>query len=414
VQLEVSRKDASIVVVSFHRRILFSAGFVHRRPRGHIIIRHNKGNIAFLLFSPALSKAKTYYNAGTRTFPPSTTKPSNANFTLETRTTVHRSSPQQHQQQPKDMISSIFISALLAGPVVAGVIPRQNTITVKQIVTSVIATSTVLEHAPSGKPAAYSYSPFPSPSTLPLNIPNGFAAELGLNPINGLPAAPPQKAKCVTTTAPAPSSTTIRPIVFSTINGSLQALYKSGLASTFAVPAPSSSSPVPKKLGSSASSTAPLVFRTFTSAKGDAPPTATNSPKPTKSAASSPTLTRLIQTSSAPAPSSKAALPSAYSSLSRAPPQFFPTVVISKKPVPEKTSTVPSSSSKPTTTSSKAPAPAPPAPTETKTEDDDAIPSDLAVLFSSSEEATNPYPYPTAQPKKPKPSNFTYPYPPKN
>jgi hypothetical protein len=320
------------------------------------------------------------------------------------------------QQQSKDMLSSIFISALLAGPVVAGVIPRQNTITVKQIVTSVIATSTVLEYAPSGKPAAYSYSPSPSASTLPLNIPNGFAAEFGLNPINGLPAAPPQKAKSVTTAAPAPapSSTTIKPMTFSTINGSLQPIYKSGPARTFAVPAPSSSSQVPKKLGSSASSTAPLVFRTFTSAKGDAPPTAINSPKPTKSAAaSSPTLTRLIQTSSAPAP----ALPSAYSSLLRAPPQF-PSVVISKKPVRETSSTVPSSS-KPTTTSSKAPAPAPPAPTETQTQteddDDDAVPSDLAALFSStsSEEATNPYPYPTAQPKKPKPSNYTYPYPPK-
>jgi hypothetical protein len=305
------------------------------------------------------------------------------------------------------MLSSIFISALLAGPAVAGVIPRENTITVKQIVTSVIATSTVLEYAPSGKPAAYSYSPSPSASTLPLSTPKP-----GLNPINGLPAAPPQKAKGITTAAPASSSTAIKPIVFSTISGSLQPLYKSGPASTFAVPAPPSSSQVPKKLGSSASSTAPLVFRTFTSAKGDAPPTATNSPKPTKSAAassSSPTLTRLIQTSSA-------AAPSAYSSLLRAPPQF-PSVVISKKPVPEKTSSTVPSSSKPTTTSSKAPAPAPPAPTETQTqtEDDDAIPSDLAAFFlsSSSEEATNPYPYPTAQPKKPKPSNYTYPYPPK-
>jgi hypothetical protein len=264
------------------------------------------------------------------------------------------------------MLSSIFISALLAGPVVAGVIPRQNTVTVKHTVTSVIATSTVLEYAPSGKPAAFSYAPSPSPSAsasaaLPLAILNGFAenaAGFGLNPINGLPAAPPQKP-------------------------------------------------------SSASSTAPLVFHTYTSSKGAPAPIATNSPKSTKSAAassSSPTLTRLIQTSSAPAH----ALPSAYSSLPQAPPQF-PSVVISKIPVHE-TSTV-ASSSKPTTTSSKAPAPAPPAPTETqtKTEDDDAIPSDLAALFSSTEEATNPYPYPTetAKPKEPKTSNYTYPYPPK-
>jgi hypothetical protein len=203
------------------------------------------------------------------------------------------------------MLSSIFISALLAGPVVAGVIPRQNTVTVKHTVTSVIATSTIIEYAPSGKPAAFSYSPSPSPSpsasaALPLAILNGFAenaAGFGLNPINGLPAAPPQEP-------------------------------------------------------SSASSTAPLIFHTYTSSKGAAAPIATNSPKSTKSAAassSSPTLTRLIQTSSVPAH----ALPSAYSSLPQAPPQF-PSIVISKIPVHE-TSTVASSSSssKPTTTSSR-------------------------------------------------------------
>ena len=253
------------------------------------------------------------------------------------------------------MLSSIFISALLAGPVVAGVIPRQNTVTVKHTVTSVIATSTVLaSYAPTSKPAAYSYSP-PSSSAAAEALKafasksghNALATEFGLNPINGLPAAPPQKP---------------------------------------------SSSPVPKKLGS-ASPTTPLVFHTFTSSKGAPAPTATNSPKPTKSAAAS--------------SSSSAALPTAYSSLPQAPPSF-PTIVITKKPA-SKTSTA--SSSKPTTPSkAPPPPPPPPAPTETKTEDD-VIPSELAALFSSKPE--NPYPYPTPAPKKPKPSNYTYPYPPK-
>jgi hypothetical protein len=298
------------------------------------------------------------------------------------------------------MLSSIFISALLAGPVVAGVIPRHNTITVKHTVTSIVATSTVVEYAPSGKPAAYSYSPSSSVSAMPLNIPKGFAAELGLNPINGLPAAPPQKPKTLTTAAPAapPSSTVITPVILTTTNGSLQVLYKTGPASTFAVPAPSSS-PVPKSRGSAASST-PLVFRTYTSSKGAAAPTATNSPKLSKVPAPSLTLIRLIKSSSAVL--SGTATPSSYSSLLRAPPQPpTPSVLISKKPV---TATSPKASSKPT---SSTPAPAPSAPTETKTEE--PIPSDLAALFTSSQE--NPYPYPTPQPKKPKPTSFSYPYP---
>ena len=350
-----------IIIVLFRHRILFSAGFVIQSLRGHVIVHNNKRNTAFPLFSSAFSKARTYYKAALRTFPPSISKPitpSNTTFALEVRTTVRRSSSQQHQrQQATAMLSSIFISALLAGPVVAGVIPRQNTVTV----TSIIATSTVFA----------SYTPSSSAPAPTFNLPKAFAAELGLNPINGLPAAPPQNLKPTTTAA--------------------QAL---------------SSSPVPKRLGSASSTTTPLVFRTYTSSNGAPAPTATNSPKLTKSAAaSSPTLTRLIKSTSAP--SSSAALPSSYSSLQRAPPSF--PGLTSDEPA-QKTSTASSTLTTSTTTTTTSPPPPPPAPTETETED--AIPSELAALFTSSKES-NPYPYPTPQPKKPKPSNFQYPYPPR-
>jgi hypothetical protein len=319
--------------------MLFLAGIVHQRPRGRIIVHYNKGNIAFSLFSWAFSKAITYYNAASRTFSPNISKLSNSTFALEIRTTVHPPPPQHHQQQPKTMLSSIFISALLAGPAVAGVIPRQNTVTVKHtVVTSVVATSTV-------------FSPY---------VPSS-AAELGLNPINGLPAAPPQ-----------------RP----------------------------SSSPVPKRLG-----TTPLVFSTFTSSKGAAAPTATNNPSRILLPAPLTSLPHVTKSSSS------AAHPSSYSSLSRAPPQNLPTPppVSSITPEPEQTSTkAPSKPKSSTTTPPPPPPPPPPAPTETKTEDE--IPSDLAALFTSKDESTNPYPYPTPkpkEPKEPKPSNYVYPYPPK-
>lgn len=289
------------------------------------------------------------------------------------------------------MLSSIFISALLAGPAAAGVIARQNTVTS-------ISTSTVFAYAPSGKPPAFSYVPYSSASTLALNAPNASAPEQGVNPINGLPAAPSHRPESVTS-APAPSSTVIKPIVISKINGSLAALYKTGPASTFAIPP--SSSPAPKPFSSSAST--PPIFRTYTSSKGAAAPTATNSPRPTGSAtaSSSPTSAHSIQSSSAPS----SALPSTYSSLLRTPPQF-PTSSPSKQPAKE----TPSVSSNPTCSTSAAPAPTP---TETKSETEEE-PSSSPSSRSSSKEATeaNPYPYPTPLPEEPEePTSFSYPYP---
>lgn len=295
------------------------------------------------------------------------------------------------------MLSGIFISALLAGPAAAGVMARQNTVTVNHTVTS-ISTSTVFAYVPSGKPAAFSYVPSSSASALSLNAPNASAPEQGLNPINGLPAAPPHRPESVTS-APAPSSTVIKPIVISKINGSLTALYKTGPASTFAIQLPSGPAPKP----SSSSASTPLLFRTYTSTKGAAAPTATNSPRPTESAtaSSSPTLTRSIQSSSAPS----SALQSTYSSLLRAPPQF-PTLSTSKQPAKE----TPSVSSNPTSSTSAAPAPTP---TETKSETEEG-PSSSPSSPSSSSEATeaNPYPYPTPLPEEPEePTSFSYPYP---
>ena len=299
------------------------------------------------------------------------------------------------------MLSSIFISALLAGPAVAGVIPRQNTVTVKHtVVTSVVATSTVF--------ASY--------------VPSSSAAELGLNPINGLPAAPPQKP----TSSPVLKSlgnAASTSLVFKTFTSTKGAAAPTATKnpSRILLPAPLTSLPQVTATHSlkvsnvPAASTPTLVFSTFTSTKGAPAPTATNNPSRILLPAPLTDFTRLTK------PSSAAALPTAYSSLSRAPPQNLPTppVVSSITPEPEQTSTKVPSKPKSSSTSPPPPPPppAPPAPTETKTEDDE-IPSDLAALFTSksSDEDTNPYPYPTPKPKQtmePKPSNYVYPYPPK-
>jgi hypothetical protein len=303
------------------------------------------------------------------------------------------------------MLSSIFISALLAGPAVAGVIPRQNTVTVKHtVVTSIVATSTV-------------FAPY---------VPSS-AAELGLNPINGLPAAPPQKPS----SSPVPKSlgnAASTSLVFKTFTSTKGAAAPTATnnPSRILLPAPLTSLPKVTATHSlkvskvPAASTPTLVFSTFTSTKGAAAPTATNNPSRILLPAPLTDFTRPAKTSSAP--SSTAALPSSYSSLSRAPPQNLPTppVLSSITPEPEQTST--KAPSKPKSSTSPPPPPpppppAPPAPTETKTEDDE-IPSDLAALFTSksSDEDSNPYPYPTPKPKQtmePKSSNYVYPYPPK-
>jgi hypothetical protein len=276
------------------------------------------------------------------------------------------------------MLSSIFISALLAGPVVAGVIPRQNTVTVKHtVVTSVIATSTVIEYATSGTPAA-------------------FAAELSLNPINGLPAAPPQK----------PESAASPSLVFKTFTSSpgAAAPIATNNPSRILLPAPLTSLPVVTKTKTKtpAASSTPLVFKTFTSPNGAPAPTATNNPKRILLPApltSLPVVTKI----------------SSYSSLLRAPPQLSTPLPFSITPSPEETSTK-KVASKPTSSSAPLPPPPPPPPPPAPTStEEDAIPSDSAALFTSktSGEASNPYPYPTPGPKEPKPSNYVYPYPPK-
>jgi hypothetical protein len=290
------------------------------------------------------------------------------------------------------MLSSIFISALLAGPAVAGVIPRQNTVTVKHtVVTSIVATSTV-------------FAPY---------VPSS-AAELGLNPINGLPAAPPQKPS----SSPVPKSlgnAASTSLVFKTFTSTKGAAAPTATNNPSRTLLPTPLTSLPKVTATHslkvskvpAASTPTLVFSTFTSTKNAPAPTATNNPSRILLPAPLTDFTRLTKTSTA------AALPTPYSSLSRVPPVFSIT------PEPEQTSTkVPSKpKSSSTTPPPPPPPPAPPAPTETKTEDDE-IPSDLAALFTSksSDEDTNPYPYPTPKPKQtmePKPSNYVYPYPPK-
>lgn len=233
------------------------------------------------------------------------------------------------------MLAKILLSALLAGPAAADVI---RTITVTPTLTS-----TVTVHPSSTPKPVFSYSP------------SGAAAP-GINPINGLPAAPPHKPSSAKSHALG-THTTIRPILFTSVKGGLTAIYKSGPASTFAVPP----RPTAKPSSSKASGTAPINFSTFTPIKGGGGVTMTNSPGFSK------TL-----------PTSK---PSSYSALSQAPPQMQPTIKITPVPAPSSAPPAP-------------PAPAPEKPSTTKKE--------------------NPYPYPTPEAPKPKESTSTkwsYPYP---
>lgn len=314
----------------------------------------------FLCSHGAFSKTTTYHKAASRTFPSQHNKfyhPSNKHspskserpfINLHTNITNHNQTA---------MLSSIFISALLAGPVAAGVIARQSTVTVKHTITSVATSTVFASYAPSSKPAAHSCSPSSSTSALPSKVPNAMMAEFGLNLINGLPAAPPPRPKSVTK-----------------------------------VPAPSTKP-------SSSAVTTPLVFRTYTPSKGVLAPTATNTPHSSKSSAPSspPALTRspIIQSPSA-APSSA---PSSYSPLLRAPPHLTTSTSTSTL-TSVKTSTL-----TPTSASTSA------APTPTDTEKIEE-PSSEPEPEPSSSEKPNPYPYPTKQPKKPKVSTpFSYPYP---
>jgi DNA-binding protein HU-beta len=303
------------------------------------------------------------------------------------------------------MLASIAISALLAGPAVAGLIPRQNTLTVTQI-----STSTHSVYSPADKTTIL---PFTGTGT---GVKGAVTLAPGINPLNGMPAAPPVRPSNVTDVTK--SSTTIRPIVMTTINGTLKAIYKTGPASTFAIPHRSSGSKP------SASASAPIFFHTYTPTSG-VKVTATNSP------------------------SAVTGLPPKYSALSQAPPKFAPTSSAESSPRDKKkpsttstssfldniTATAPASTQTSTvvitatpnssiitsvitasapssTTESSTSAAAPPATTKSTTSAAPATPAPEPTKLSTKE---NPYPYPTPDPEQPKTSSvstkWTYPYP---
>jgi hypothetical protein len=319
------------------------------------------------------------------------------------------------------MLASIVISALLAGPAVAGLIPRQNTvITIRHTETvTVLPTSTVFAYSPAGNTTVLPFVPSGTAS----GVSGGVTIAPGLNPINGMPAAPPVRPSNKTEVAK--SNTTIKPIVFTSINGRLTAIYKSGPATTFAVPdSPSSSSStitctststittahtssIPS---SSADTSMPISFSTFSATKGEQV-TVTNSPSSDSSTSNS----------------SIATASSSYSPLAQAPPQ--PTIASrgsdilgsmnalasqtttkslktakSRKPAPSTRSWTPVNHPHPTATSAPAPppsvslAPGPPS---------------FATPKPTSIKNHDPYPYPTKEPPKPKSSStkWHYPYP---
>jgi hypothetical protein len=296
------------------------------------------------------------------------------------------------------MLASIVVSALLAGPAVAGLIPRQNTVITTRHTETVTSfpTSTVFAYSPAGSTTILPFVPSGTAS----GVSGGVTIAPGLNPINGMPAAPPVRPSNKTEVAK--SSTIIKPIVFTSILGRLTAIYKSGPASTFAIPNSSSSSSTIARTStrnittthksastsSSADTSMPISFHTFSATKG-VKVTATNSPS----------------TDSSTSTSSIARASSSYSALAQAPPQqtiasrgsdllnslnalASQTTTKSRKTAPK--------SRKPHPTATPAPPPpsfATPAPTSTKDQ--------------------NPYPYTTKEPPKPKSSStkWHYPYP---
>jgi hypothetical protein len=322
------------------------------------------------------------------------------------------------------MLASIVISALLAGPAVTGLIPRQNTvITIRHTETETVTkfpTSTVFAYSPAGNTTILPFVPSGTAS----GVSGGVTIAPGLNPINGMPAAPPVRPSNKTEVAK--SSTTIKPIVFTSMNGRLTAIYKSGPASTFAIPLSSSSRSTITRTStrtvttthksasttSSADTSMPISFHTFSATKG-VKVTATNSP----SADSSTSTSSIARASS-----------SSYSALAQAPPQ--PTIVSrgsnllnslnaiatqtttkSRKTAPKSRKPAPSTRTwsvvkHPHPTATAAPPPPPPASFAPG-------PPSFATPKPTSTKDRNPYPYPTKEPPKPKssPTKWHYPYP---
>lgn len=265
------------------------------------------------------------------------------------------------------MLISLIVSAFLAGPAVAGVLLRQNSVTIRATGRS---NSTVFSYAP----LAEETSIIPSvPSGTASGVSGGVTIAPGINPVNGLPAAPPVRPSNKTEDV---KSIMVRPIVFTTIAGVRFPIYQTKPTSTFAVPRSSSAS-ASKSLSSKSTSTSMSIsFHTFTPTPG-VKVTVTNSPS---------------------ASSSTATAPPSHSALVQAPPQSpttssaAPTATSSSKPAPTSTE---SSSSTPSSTIESG-ASAAPAPTEwSATEVVNPYPYPIKQSTESSESTTWNYPYPT-------------------
>ena len=366
---------------------------------------------------------------------------------LATETHTHPLLPTKSPQPPISinklrMLASIAFSALLAGPAVAGLIPRQNTLTTTHTST-VVSTSTHFVYAPENKTTILPFLPSGTASSA-----NGaITLAPGINPINGLPAAPPVRPSNETDIPK--SSTTIRPIVMSTINGTLKAIYKSGPASTFAVPPSSSSTSTITSTSTvsrtstitniaSSTSTPPISFRTYTPTPG-VKVTVTNKPDSSSSSLTSapPNYSALSQgppqlpttssaASSAPPAketSSAAPLPSSSKKTQTvtAAPTTATTTVLSKS-----TSSTPSSSSSTTSSASSSttkptivitPVPAPTIESATSTPEPttESTTSAAPAPEPTEGEDEDPYPYPTPEDEEPEesadPTTWNYPYP---